>query len=125
MMRTQVWLVSGAARWHKPCRGEERMPDFAIERRCEGVVCGVDEAGRGPLAGPVVAAAVVIDRRRFRGELRQVLDDSKALSRELRESCWRALYAGARLGAFGIGVGAASAHEIDRLNVLRASLIAM
>ena len=101
------------------------MPDFAIERRCEGVVCGVDEAGRGPLAGPVVAAAVIIDRRRFRGELRRVLDDSKALSRELRETCYAALFACARIGAVRIGVGAASAREIDRINILRASLLAM
>jgi ribonuclease HII len=101
------------------------MPDFAIERRCHGVVCGIDEAGRGPLAGPVVAAAVVIDRRRFRGELRRVLDDSKALSRELRESCYRALFGCARGGAVSIGIGAASAREIDCVNVLRASLIAM
>ena len=101
------------------------MPDFAIERRCEGVVCGVDEAGRGPLAGPVVAAAVIIDRRRFRGELRAVLDDSKMLSREARERCYHALVAGARGGAVSIGVGAASAREIDRINILRASLLAM
>jgi ribonuclease HII len=101
------------------------MPDFAIERRSEGVVCGIDEAGRGPLAGPVVAAAVIIDRRRFRGELRAVLDDSKQLSRELRESCYRALFVCAGVGAVSIGVGAASAHEIDRLNILRASLLAM
>ena len=101
------------------------MPDFAIERGCEGVVCGVDEAGRGPLAGPVVAAAVVIDRRRFRGELRRVLDDSKQLSRELRESCHAALYGYARSGAVRIGVGAASVGEIDRINILRASLAAM
>lgn len=101
------------------------MPDFAIERRCEGVVCGVDEAGRGPLAGPVVAAAVIIDRRRFRGELRRVLDDSKALSRDLRESCHTALLACARSGAVTIGVGAASVGEIDSINILRASLLAM
>jgi len=101
------------------------MPDFAIERRCEGVVCGVDEAGRGPLAGPVVAAAVIIDRRRFRGELRRVLDDSKALSREVRENCYAALLGCAAVGAVRIGVGAASAGEIDRINVLRASLAAM
>ena len=101
------------------------MPDFAIERSCVGIVCGVDEAGRGPLAGPVVAAAVVIDRRRFRGELRRVLDDSKVLPREVRESCCRALYAAARAGAVGIGIGAASAREIDQVNVLRASLVAM
>src|SRR6202162_3739499 len=101
------------------------MPDFAIERRSGGIVCGVDEAGRGPLAGPVVAAAVIIDRRRFRGELRAVLDDSKALNRELRESCYRALFICDRVGAVSIGVGAASAREIDRINILRASLLAM
>jgi len=101
------------------------MPDFAIERCCTGVVCGVDEAGRGPLAGPVVAAAVVIDRRRFRGELRRALDDSKMLSRDLRESCYRGLLACARIGAVSIGIGAASRGEIDRINILRASLAAM
>jgi ribonuclease HII len=101
------------------------MPNFAIERGCAGVVCGVDEAGRGPLAGPVVAAAIIIDRRRFRGELRRVLDDSKALSRELREDCYRALYGCAQSGIVSIGVGAASAREIDRINILRASLLAM
>src|SRR5690242_3910530 len=101
------------------------MPDFLIERGCAGLVCGIDEAGRGPLAGPVVAAAVVIDRRRFRGELRRALDDSKALSREVRESCYRALFACARVGAVRIGVGAASRGEIDRINILRASLLAM
>ena len=101
------------------------MPDFAIERGCEGVVCGVDEAGRGPLAGPVVAAAVILDRRRFRGMLRRELDDSKALTREAREACYGALFAYAKTGAVSIAVGAASAREIDRINILRASLVAM
>jgi ribonuclease HII len=101
------------------------MPDFAIERGCAGLVCGVDEAGRGPLAGPVVAAAVILDRRRFRGLLRRELDDSKVLSRETREVCYGALSACARIGMVRIGVGAASAREIDRINILRASLRAM
>src|SRR5437016_13303683 len=101
------------------------MPDFAIERGCAGLVCGVDEAGRGPLAGPVVAAAVVLDRRRFRGMLRRELDDSKALPRETREACCRALFACAKTGMVSIGIGAASAREIDRINILRASLLAM
>jgi ribonuclease HII len=101
------------------------MPDFAIERCCDGVVCGIDEAGRGPLAGPVVAAAVVLDRRRFRGELRRALDDSKALSRALRERCLEGLRAGARDGIVTVGIGAASVAEIDRINVLRADLLAM
>ena len=101
------------------------MPDFAIERGCAGLVCGVDEAGRGPLAGPVVAAAVILDRRRFRGLLRRELDDSKVLTRETREVCYRALVACAKIGMVRIGVGAASAREIDRINILRASLRAM
>ena len=118
-----AWHKRGAAQSGEAPGGA--MPDFAIERGCPGLVCGVDEAGRGPLAGPVVAAAVIIDRRRLRGELRRELDDSKALSREVRESCYRALVAGARAGAVRIGVGAASAGEIDRVNILRASLVAM
>jgi ribonuclease HII len=103
----------------------DAMPDFAIERGCAGLVCGVDEAGRGPLAGPVVAAAVILDRRRFRGMLRRDLDDSKVLSREARETCYGALLACVKIGAVRIGVGAASTGEIDRINILRASLLAM
>src|SRR5690242_3637912 len=119
-----LFLWPNPGRRGKSARGGA-MPDFAIERRCEGVVCGVDEAGRGPLAGPVVAAAVVIDRQRLRGELRRGLDDSKALSRAARESCYDALYAAAASGRVRIGVGAASTGEIDTINILRASLLAM
>jgi ribonuclease HII len=96
------------------------MPNFAIEDGCRGAVCGVDEAGRGPLAGPVVAAAVIIDRDCFAAELRDNLDDSKALRRDVREACYQALLSCAR-----IGIGAASVKEIDRINILRASLLAM
>jgi ribonuclease HII len=96
------------------------MPDFAIEDGCQGLVCGVDEAGRGPLAGPVVAAAVIIDRACFSTELQDSLDDSKLLRRDVREACYRALMSCAR-----VGVGAASVREIDSINILRASLLAM
>ena len=101
------------------------MPDFAIERRCGGLVCGIDEAGRGPLAGPVVAAAVILEPRRLPKMLRDGLDDSKVLTRERREGCYRALRRCADRGAAHIGVGAASTAEIDRLNILRAALLAM
>src|SRR5215470_2852707 len=101
------------------------MPDFAFERRCKGLVCGVDEAGRGPLAGPVVAAAVILDPRRFPKTLRDGLDDSKVLSREQREACYRALRRGVTRGAVHIGIGAASVPEIDRINILRAAMSAM
>ncbi|HEV2300740.1 MAG TPA: ribonuclease HII [Stellaceae bacterium] len=96
------------------------MPDFVIEESCRGLVCGIDEAGRGPLAGPVVAAAVILDRRRFPVELKERLDDSKALTAAVREACYAALLPCAR-----IGVGAASAREIDRINILQATLVAM
>jgi ribonuclease HII len=96
------------------------MPDFALEMSCRGVVCGIDEAGRGPLAGPVVAAAVILDRRRLPRALRYGLDDSKKLTREAREEFAAMLARCAR-----IGVGAASVDEIDRRNILQATLAAM
>src|SRR5204863_10015412 len=71
------------------------------------------------------AAAVILDRPRFRGMLRRELDDSKALPREAREACYAALHAYAKAGAVTIAVGAASVREIDRINILRASLVAM
>lgn len=101
------------------------MPDFKIERRCTGLVCGIDEAGRGPLAGPVVAAAVILDPHRFPKSLRDGLDDSKVLSIEEREACYRSLRRCAARGTAHIGVGAASVAEIDRINILRAALLAM
>lgn len=81
-------------------------------------VAGVDEVGRGPLAGPVVAAAVIFGAG-FAG-IRGV-DDSKKLTAEKRA----ALFDEIRARALCIGVGAASTKEIDRLNILRASHLAM
>jgi ribonuclease HII len=79
-------------------------------------ICGIDEAGRGPLAGPVVAAAVILPRKgRPKG-----LDDSKQLSAEAREELAAAIRACAI-----VGVGVASVEEIDRINILRASHLAM
>jgi ribonuclease HII len=96
------------------------MPDFALEKSCEGLVCGIDEAGRGPLAGPVVAAAVILDRRRLPRSLRYGLDDSKKLTPEAREEFAQILPRCAQ-----IGIGAASVGEIDRRNILQATLLAM
>jgi ribonuclease HII len=101
------------------------MPNFAIERRCTGIVCGIDEVGRGPLAGPVVAAAVILDQKRFPRSLRERLDDSKVLTIEEREACWKALGRCVERGTAHIGVGAASVREIDTINILRAALLAM
>ncbi|MGD8310856.1 MAG: ribonuclease HII [Chromatiales bacterium] len=95
-------------------------PDFSAEDSLGGLapVCGVDEAGRGPWAGPLVAAAVVLDRRLVPAGL----DDSKKLSRRRREALYDAICAGA---AIGIGVGIAGVAEIDAHNVLGANDIAM
>ena len=83
----------------------------------EGLVCGVDEAGRGPLAGPVVAAAVILDSSRpIDG-----LNDSKKLSAKRRE----ALAGEIRAKALAWAVAEASVDEIDRINILQASLLAM
>lgn len=97
------------------------MPDFTRERAHGGRVAGVDEAGRGPLAGPVVAAAVVFPAG-VPDVLAPLLDDSKRLTPEARQSAFAALLAS---GAAEIGVGAASVGDILRLNILGASLLAM
>lgn len=83
----------------------------------DGWVCGVDEAGRGPLAGPVLAAAVILDPVRPIPGLR----DSKALSARKREQLAEQI----RLDALHWAIGEASVEEIDRLNILQASLLAM
>ena len=80
-------------------------------------VAGVDEAGRGPLAGPVVAAAVILSP----GTCVEGADDSKQLTAEVREE----VYARILKVAAGIGVGAASVREIDHLNILRSTTRAM
>jgi ribonuclease HII len=100
------------------------MPDYALESAAGGRVAGIDEAGRGPLAGPVVAAAVVLSRRALPA-LAGLLDDSKRLTVARREVAFAALGAGRAAGLVEIGVGAASVDEITRLNILRASLLAM
>jgi ribonuclease HII len=79
-------------------------------------ICGIDEAGRGPLAGPVVAAAVILDRDR----MPQGLNDSKKLTELRREALYEELLEQAH-----VGVGIADVAEIDRLNILQATLLAM
>ena len=81
------------------------------------MVAGVDEAGRGPLAGPVMAAAVVLPAGFSRSELR----DSKALSPKARERAFSLV----TLNALAFAVGHSTPEEIDRINILQASLLAM
>lgn len=80
-------------------------------------ICGVDEAGRGPLAGPVVAAAVILER----GRIPKGLNDSKQLDEEARE----ALFPLIMERAVAVGVGEASVEEIDLVNIRQATHLAM
>ena len=99
-------------------------PDWSAEARMLSAndragqyVCGVDEVGRGPLAGPVVAAAVILDAE----VIPKGLDDSKTLTKKKRET----LYELITEKAVAVAVAQASVAEIDDVNILQASLLAM
>ena len=91
-------------------------PDLTFESAHAGPVAGVDEVGRGPWAGPVVSAAVILER----GAIPPGIDDSKALTRARRETLFEALQ-----GCAIIGIGQATVEEIERLNILAAAMLAM
>jgi ribonuclease HII len=99
-----------------PLSGPDRRQEAYWRRRGFSVIAGVDEAGRGCLAGPVVAAAVILPARAPAG-----VQDSKRLSAPARERLYHALVAG---GA-QIGIGQASPEEIDAINIRQASFLAM
>ena len=92
-------------------------PDMLLENACPGPVCGVDEAGRGPWAGPVSAAAVILHPRR----VPKGLDDSKKLTPKQREG----LEIEIKAKAMAWGIGFASVEEIAELNILHATGLAM
>jgi ribonuclease HII len=95
-------------------------PHFRFERAFEGVVAGCDEAGRGPLAGPVVAAAVILPKTGLPRRIASRIDDSKKLELDEREELYTAIYEYA-----AVGVAECTVAEIDIYNILRASLLAM
>lgn len=97
------------------------MPDYSLERkyRDEGysVICGVDEAGRGPLCGPVFAAACILPE----GLYIEGLNDSKKLSEKKREQLFDII----KENAISYCIASASVEEIDRMNILEADMLAM
>lgn len=101
------------------------MPDFQFESSFiinpSDLIAGVDEAGRGPWAGPVVAGAVIFPDLKTTDFLAEKLNDSKKLTPAKREELFAALYQSGAL----IGCGSASVEEIDRLNILQATFLAM
>lgn len=101
------------------------MPDWKIENKFEGLVCGIDEAGRGPWVGPVVAGAVIFYNHEINKELLENLNDSKKLSAKKREKLYNLILEEENLGNLTYGIGLASAEEIDDLNILQATFLAM
>ena len=101
-------------------REPRERPDLSLERAVSGRVAGVDEAGRGPWAGPVVAAAVVLDAGGLPPQVRAAITDSKLLAAERRAALQPAILASA-----DTAVGIASVAEIDSMNILQATLLAM
>lgn len=98
------------------------MPDYSEEIACGGhFVAGVDEVGRGPLAGPVIAAAVIF-KKRIPEHISDLFDDSKKLSLSRRLKAFAAI---SSCRDIVMGIGAASVKEIDSLNIFQASLLAM
>lgn len=97
--------------------GPGREIEDALRAEGFGIVCGVDEAGRGPLAGPVCAAAVILPR----GVTIEGLDDSKKLTEKRREALYDVIIAAAE----AYGVAFADVEEIEELNILGATYLAM
>ena len=93
------------------------LPDLSFElASAHTIICGIDEAGRGPWAGPVCAAAVVLDQR----NIPEGLNDSKKLTEAKRELLFPEI-----MRAADVGVGLVSAAEIDEINILQATYLAM
>lgn len=92
------------------------MPDLSIESNYSGIIVAIDEVGRGPWAGPVMAAAAILDTARIPNGI----DDSKKLTATKRESLLLAIQDCAR-----VEIGIASTEEIERLNILQATKLAM
>lgn len=91
-------------------------PDFSIESEYSGIIVAIDEVGRGPLAGPVMAAAAILDVTRIPNGI----NDSKKLSAVKREALYEAILATCR-----VEIGVASVEEIEALNILGATKLAM
>ncbi|MGH1403154.1 MAG: ribonuclease HII [Alphaproteobacteria bacterium] len=96
------------------------MADFSIEDQYDGIVCGLDEVGRGPLAGPVVAACVIIPKEKRQLGFISELQDSKKLSEKKRVGLYDEITT-----HFPYSIAEISPQEIDEINILQASLKAM
>ena len=96
------------------------VADFSLEEQYDGLVCGLDEVGRGPLAGPVVAACVVIPKEKRNLDFIEHIKDSKKVAPKKRELLHDEIIAN-----FPHAICALSPQEVDKHNILQASLLAM
>ena len=98
-----------------------KTPDLKIENQIlndsRKLICGIDEVGRGALAGPVVAAAVILDFKNIPPNI----NDSKKLSKSLRQTIQNEIFT----SAISVGIGSANSTEIDKVNILQATLLSM
>ncbi len=96
------------------------MPDFKFEKSMKGLVCGLDEVGRAPLAGPVVAACVFIPQDKIKGDVWNHVNDSKMLSAAKRESLFDEIR-----NHCAWAINECCNDEIENINIVQASFLAM
>tara|TARA_B100001540_G_C15501873_1_gene503919 strand:+ start:81 stop:707 length:627 start_codon:yes stop_codon:yes gene_type:complete len=101
------------------------MPDFSIEKQFTDPVIGLDEVGRGPLAGPVISCGSLFNDYKIKKDYERLIIDSKKLSIKKREESFKYLQLLKKENIINYYIGSASVEEIDRLNILEATKLSM
>ena len=101
------------------------MPDFSIETKLEHPVIGLDEVGRGPLAGPVISCGCYFKSYKIKNEFKDYIGDSKKLSEKKREASFKFLQSLKNDDVIEYHLGIANVNEIDQLNILEATKLSM
>ena len=101
------------------------MPNFSIEKTFQQKVIGLDEVGRGPLAGPVISSAVIFFNKKINKNFLQLINDSKKLSVSKRQKAFKFILELKKLKKIKFSLGMASVKEIDKLNILEATKLSM
>ena len=101
------------------------MPDFSIERKLKNPVIGLDEVGRGPLAGPVISCGCWFKNYKIQIKFNDFIEDSKKLSDKKREESFKFLQYLKKENVIEYHLGIANVEEIDRLNILEATKLSM
>ena len=101
------------------------MPDFSIETKLQHPVIGLDEVGRGPLAGPVISCGCYFNSYKIQNEFKDYIGDSKKLSEKKRATSFKFLQSLKKDGVIQYQLGIANVEEIDQLNILEATKLSM